>query len=159
MDGKNAAKILHSRVDLSVAAETRVCQKWLTTDYSSSGKLLSPAAVEEGLGERLRLSQYRQRFLNEDAVKELVQVLAESQPPVQVGLHTLRQWYVKYHPDSGPLRYATAEALNDVLGDHMRAVCVGMRGTALKRVLYIQTYLHTLLSTCRHNYLSTYIHT
>ena len=120
---------------LSVAAETRVCQKWLTTDYSSSGMLLSTAAVEESLGARLRLSQYRQSFLNEDALKQLADVLAESQPPVQVGTKVLRQWYVKYHPDSGPLRYATAEALNDALGDHMRAVYAELGYRRLRTVL------------------------
>ncbi len=32
----------------------------------------------------------------------------------------LRQWYVKYHPDSGPLRIASAGALEEQMGDEMR---------------------------------------
>ena len=29
---------------------------------------------------------------------------------------------MKYHPDSGPLQYESAQALNDSMGDHMRSV-------------------------------------
>ena len=32
----------------------------------------------------------------------------------------LRQWYTKYHPDSGPLQYAGAKELEDALGDELR---------------------------------------
>ena len=42
---------------------------------------------------------------------------------------------MKYHPDSGPLRYATAEALNDALGDHMRAVYAELGYKRLRTVL------------------------
>ena len=45
--------------EVKVSAPTRVCQHWLTKDWSSSGKLLDREAVEEQCGERLRLDQYR----------------------------------------------------------------------------------------------------
>ena len=53
---------------LGVSADAKVCQKWLSTDYSSSGVLLTAAAVEQALGERLRLDQYRLRFSDEDVI-------------------------------------------------------------------------------------------
>ena len=38
--------------ELSVSVPARVCQKWLTSDWSSSGELLYAQAVEEALGDR-----------------------------------------------------------------------------------------------------------
>ena len=37
--------------NVSVSAPVRVCQHWMTTEWSSSGTLLSPAAVEESIGQ------------------------------------------------------------------------------------------------------------
>ena len=45
----NLAQWLCSNV--SVSAPVRICQKWMTSEWSSSGKLLSPVAVEESIGQ------------------------------------------------------------------------------------------------------------
>ena len=87
------------------------------------------------MGERLRLTQYRESFADEAAAEVLSQLLSESDPPVAVSGMVLRQWYVKYHPDSGPLRYDTAEKLNEALGEHMRAVYPGLKYRALHAAL------------------------
>ena len=69
-------------------------------------------------------------------------MLAESQPPHQVSGDVLRQWYTKYHPDSGPVTYSTAEELEREMGDHLRATypdmsyrplhnCLGKRAKAV----------------------------
>ena len=42
---------------------------------------------------------------------------------------------MKYHPDSGPLQYDTAEKLDAALGDHMRAVYPGLKYHTLHTVL------------------------
>ena len=54
-----------------VSAPMPVCQKWLYTDWSSSGALLHPDSVEEALGERLRLQQYCSEFAEDHAAKRL----------------------------------------------------------------------------------------
>ena len=64
----------------SVRADASVCQTWLTRDWSSSGMLRTPQAVEDALGDRLRLSQYRDHFRDDDSAQRLTEVLAESQP-------------------------------------------------------------------------------
>ena len=87
------------RTELSVSAAVNVCQKWLSTSWSSSGVLLSPEVVEETLGERLRLMQYRNSFSDDAEAKAFSEVLLEGQPPIKVSVTVLRQWYVKYHPD------------------------------------------------------------
>ena len=87
------------------------------------------------MGERLRLNQYRESFAEETAAEVLSQLLAESDPPVAVSGMVLRQWYVKYHPDSGPLQYDTAQSLNEALGEHMRAVYPGLNDRTLHTVL------------------------
>ena len=104
------------RKELSVSAPPRVCQTWLSRDWSSTGGLYHPAAVEEQLGDRLRLPQYRQDFHSDDSAQRLSQVLSESQPPYKVSSAILRQWYTKYHPDSGSLRCSTA-ALQQLHGN------------------------------------------
>ena len=38
---------------------TRTCQAWKEKEWSTSGKYLSIQAVEEALGDRFRLEQYR----------------------------------------------------------------------------------------------------
>ena len=60
---------------------------------------------------RLRLHQYQQDLITDDAAQLFSQVLSESQPPYKVSGAILREWYIKFHPDSGPLKYATTEAL------------------------------------------------
>ena len=44
---------------------TRVCQHWLTRDWASSGVLLVSDAVESALGDKLRLDEYKQSFVDE----------------------------------------------------------------------------------------------
>ena len=45
------------------------------------------------------------------------------------------QWYAKFHPDDGPLRYANAEALEAGLGDRLRDVYAGLKDVALQTAL------------------------
>ena len=45
-----------------VRVSGRICQNWLSKDWSSSGALYTAEAVEEALGKRLRLVQYREQF-------------------------------------------------------------------------------------------------
>ena len=49
----------------AVSVPTRVCQHWLTRDWASSGELLVPQAVEQELGDKLRLGEYKQSFGDE----------------------------------------------------------------------------------------------
>ena len=72
------------RREHEVSAPARVCETWLSREWSSSGGLYTTAAVEEALGERLRLNQYRQEFTTDDSAKVLSQVLSESQPPSEL---------------------------------------------------------------------------
>lgn len=110
---------------LSVKASVITCQTWLTKDWSSSGKLLSPQDVERELGQKLRLAQYEERF-GEEVVTGLVEELAEQQPPVCVTGHLLREWYFLYLLKSGPLLCETAQALNDILDEEARAKYAGL---------------------------------
>ena len=107
--------------ELAASAPARVRQKFLTSTWSSSGRILTPHALEEASGERLRLDEYSERFSTDELAGDLAVVLAEQQPPLQVSPLILRQWYTKYHPDSGSLAYATAEELEEALGDFMRS--------------------------------------
>ena len=50
----------------------------------------------------------------------MAEVLLESQPPVVVAPLLLRQWYAKYHDDSGPLRIGNAAELEQYIGDDIR---------------------------------------
>ena len=50
----------------------------------------------------------------------MADVLLESQPPVVVVPLLLRQWYAKYHDDSGPLCIGNAAELEQYLGDDIR---------------------------------------
>jgi hypothetical protein len=122
------------RSELSVSVSVKVCETWLTKDWSSSGGLYTAEVVEETLGERLRLNQYQMEFASDESAQHLSEVLSESQPPHRVSATILRQWYTKYHPDSGPLRYDTAEQLEQSLGDHLRAVYGGFRYKVLRSV-------------------------
>jgi hypothetical protein len=78
--------------ELKVLAPARICQYWLSKDWSSSGKLLTMDAVEEYCGERLRLSQYKDRFSSDDSAQQMAELLQESQPPFTVSVLLLRQW-------------------------------------------------------------------
>ena len=97
------------RNEFSVRASARTCQTWLTKDWSSSGALYTAEAVEEKLGTRLRLDQYVAHFQSETSARILSELLAESQPPHQVSANVLRSWYIKYHPQAGPLRYSASQ--------------------------------------------------
>ena len=63
--------------------------------------------MEAAEGERLRLDAKRDCFSDDAAAQVLSEALAEGQPPVLVSALTLRQWYAKSHPESGPLRVET----------------------------------------------------
>ena len=55
------------RATLAVSVPTRVCQAWLNRapPWPSSGALLVPDAVESVLGDKLRLDEYKQSFVDE----------------------------------------------------------------------------------------------
>ena len=119
----------------SIVVTLRVAQDFLATKWGSDGLLYLPSQVEEALGDRLRLEQYRVELLTQEASDALAQRLQESQPPVVVSGLLLRQWYMKYHPDSGPLRYDTAQELEDAMGERMRDVYDGLGSRALQGAL------------------------
>ena len=62
-------------------------------------------------------------------------MLLESQPPVRVSGLVLRQWYTKYHPDSGPIRFQTAAALEEGMGESLRSQYAGLGYKALCKAL------------------------
>ena len=74
----------------AVSVRTRICQTFLTRTWSSSGRTLTPDALEEAAGERLRLQEYADRFTSDAVAVELATALAESQPPLQVSALILR---------------------------------------------------------------------
>ena len=111
---------------------SRVCQAWLGRDWASSGQLLSCDAVEQKLGDRLRLAEYKHSFVDDVAAQTLSEVLLERQPPVCVSALVLRQWYSQYHPDSGSLRYASVAELEHAMGDDLRREYAGLRCKALR---------------------------
>ena len=47
----------------------------------------------------------------------------------------LRQWYAKYHPDSGPLRISSAEELESLLGEDLRKYYGHLKDYALHTAL------------------------
>ena len=51
----------------SVSVPVRVCIKWLTSDWSTSNRIMSADSVEQVLGDRLRLNEYRQHFADEES--------------------------------------------------------------------------------------------
>ena len=48
--------------EYSVAVSMRLCVTWLGTTWSSSGALVTAAAVEASWGDRLRLPEFRERY-------------------------------------------------------------------------------------------------
>ena len=118
---------------VSVRASLRTCQKWISTDWSTSGKLLTPRAVEEAAGGQLRLAEYADR-LAADA-NALAEVLAERQPPILVTGAVLGRWYAQYHPVAGPVRYNSAAELDAAMGGEMRSAYSGMGARPLQHAL------------------------
>ena len=118
-----------------VSVPVRICQHWLATDWSSSGMLMTIEAVEESIGMRLRLDEYRHQLADDVSAQELSRVFSESQPVVSVSGLLLRQWYTKYHPDSGPIKYDTVDALEAAQGHHFRTVYPNFGCRALRAAL------------------------
>lgn len=119
----------------SVRASERVCQAWVSRDWSCSGKLVSVDAVERELGERLRLAEYAEYFGSDATAQALVDRLSEGDPAFVVSSLLLRQWYARWHPQSGPLRYDTAEGLEAGLGAELRQQYPGFQYRRLQTVL------------------------
>ena len=63
----------------SIVVSLRVSQDWLATSWGHDGLVFIPEQVEEILGDRLRLEQYRVRLLTAEGADELSTQLAESQ--------------------------------------------------------------------------------
>ena len=132
-DGTSMAPWLLQHLKVSTSA--RVCEKWLRTEWSGEGVLLTPIKIEEEIGEQLRLRQYEQCFNDKPAIEALASDLLHGDPPFTVCADTLRQWYDKYHPSSRPLEFATAESIEAEMGDHMREKYTGLRDRALRHAL------------------------
>ena len=69
--------------------------------------------------------------LTQARAQALAEALLEGQPSARVSALALRQWFARYHPDSGPLRFNTAAALEEGMGDHLRSQCAGLGYKAL----------------------------
>ena len=135
-DGANGAALRTWLLEhCSVRASERVCQAWLSRDWSCSGKLVSVHAVERDLGERLRLAEYAEYFGSEDRAQALADRLSEGDPCFFVSALLLRQWYARCRPRSGPLRYDTAADLEAGLGAELRQQYPGMKSGRLQTVL------------------------
>ena len=59
-----------------VSVSARVCQAWLARDWASSGALMVPGAVETTLGDKLRLDEYKQYFVDEADFTGIVSVVS-----------------------------------------------------------------------------------
>lgn len=99
-DGTSMAPGLLQHPKVSTSA--RVCEKWLRTEWSGEGVLLTPIKIEEEIGQQLRLRQYEQCFNDKPAIEALASDLLHGDPPFTVCADTLRQWYDKYHPCRDP---------------------------------------------------------
>ena len=144
------------RTELKVDASERTCQTWRIREWSTADRLLCIADIEASIGVRLRLQQYRLCF-TEDAVNALVETLTEGQPPVYLADPILlRQWYVKFHPDSGPTRIATAELLEELLGDELRGYYADMNSGALTTALSRRPKAVLLTRRVVENWIKTY---
>ena len=71
----------------------------------------------------------------EASSQRLADLLLEGQPAVRVSGLLLRQWYAMYHPASAPLRFDTADALEEGMGDELRAQYAGLKYWALSKAL------------------------
>ena len=96
---------------------------------------MTPDSLEQAAGDRLRLQEYSDNFLSDASAGELAMMFAETQPPLHVSVLILRQWYTRYHPDSGALSYDTVNALEEALGDVLRSQYVGMGYRDLRTTL------------------------
>ena len=121
--------------ECGVSVPSRVCQSWLTRDWATAGGLRVCNQVEEQLGERLRLAEFKACFAGEAAAQALSEVLREREPFVRVSALVLLQWYSKYHPDSPAQRYHTAAALEEAMGDELRRDYAGAGSKALRTAL------------------------
>ena len=91
--------------------------------------------IEHSIGDRLRLPQYRGQF-GDECIVSLAVALSEGQPPVYLAEpFLLRQWYAKYHPDSGPLRISNADELESLLGEDLRTFYGDLKAQALHAAL------------------------
>ena len=123
------------RSTLKVDASERTCQTWRIREWSTAGKLMSIHDIETQIGDRLRLSRYRDSF-TEESVGALAESLEEGESPVCIkDPLLLRQWYAKYHPDSGPLRVASAGELEELLGDELRLQYADLNSFSLTTAL------------------------
>ena len=118
-----------------VSVPSRVCQSWLTRDWATAGGLRVCNQVEEQLGERLRLEEFKACFADDAAAQALSEVLRERDPFVRVSARVLRQWYSKYHPDSPTQRYDTVVALEEAMGDDLRRDYAGLGYVTLRTAL------------------------
>ena len=69
------------REKVKVAVTRRTAEKWLSTVWSGEGRLLVAADVEEEIGERLRLEEYKAYFESEGEAGKLAEMLAEEARP------------------------------------------------------------------------------
>ena len=121
--------------ECGVSVPSRVCQTWLTRDWTTAGGLRVCIQVEEQLGERLRLAEFKACFADAAAAQALSEVLREGEPVVRVSALVLLEWYSQYHPDSPPQRYHTAAALEEAMGDDLRRDYAGLAYKALHNAL------------------------
>ena len=84
---------------------------------------------------RLRLLEYSKSFESDEAATMLSQNLSEMQPAFTVSGSVLRQWYMKFHPQSKPLEYHSAVDLDHALGDEIRLHYAGLRSSQLQATL------------------------
>ena len=123
------------RTVLKVDASEATCKTWRVRSWSTAGRLTSIHDIEHAVGDRLRLPQYREYF-EEEACASLAAALSEGQPPVYLAEpFLLRQWYAKYHPDSGPLRISSADELELLLGGDLREYYGDLNDRALHTAL------------------------
>ena len=123
------------RTVLKVDASEQTCRTWRVRSWSTAGRLMSMHDIEHSIGDRLRLPQYREHF-EEEACGSLAVALSEGQPAVYLAEpFLLRQWYAKYHPDSGPLRISNADELESLLGEDLRTYYGDLKAWALHTAL------------------------
>ena len=77
---------------------------------------------------------YAHHFSSDDGIQYLIQLLREGDTVITVGAAVLRQWYMQYHPASGPVRYASASDLEEALGEELRTVYRHFTSTQERRL-------------------------